>query len=145
MGIATNIVLADAQATPVNHTFVPVGPRKDGFFMFEDQSASSPVGYNTVEVRMRRIVSPTRGKRAAEASNTRIDLRVKTPKLETLGTNSAGFVPSPTVAYVPTVDLSIVISDRAAALDRKDLRKYIWSLLDNAQIKGMVEDQLPIW
>lgn len=143
MAQAVAIVLPDAQATPVNHTFTPVGPRVDGFFVFEDQSASSPVGYNLIEVRTRRV-KRTNVKNAGE-SVTRVDLKVKTPKLETLGTNAAGFTPPPTIAYVPTLDISIAISDRAVVLDRKDLLKYTTGLLANAQVKSMIEDQIPIW
>jgi hypothetical protein len=32
--MASNIVKDDAQATPVTHTFVPLGPDKDGVFWF---------------------------------------------------------------------------------------------------------------
>lgn len=143
MGIAAAIVLPDAQATPVNHTFTPVGPTKDGYFWFEDQSASSPIGFNKIGIRNRRV-QRTGAKNASE-STTRIDIVVKTPKLELLGTNAAGFTPPPTVAYVPAIDLSFVVSDRAIALDRKDLRKYLTGLLANSQIVSLIEDQIPLW
>ncbi len=143
MGQAVAIVLPDAQATPVNHTFTPVGSQKDGYFYFEDQSASSPIGFNRIGIRNRRV---TQGNaRNASESTTRIDIVIKTPKLETLGTNSAGFTPPPTVAFVPMLDVSFAISDRSAALDRKDLRKYLTGLLANSQIVSLIEDQIPIW
>lgn len=141
MGTAVNIVLADAQATPVNHTFIPIGPQKDGFFAYEDQSAASPVGYNQIHVRCRRVGASGN----AGASSWRVDLRIKTPKLETLSTNDAGMVPPPRVAYVPAAELSFVISERSALIDRKDLRKYCQFLLANTQIVDMIEAQIPVY
>lgn len=142
MAQASSIVLADAQASPVNHTFVPVGPQKDGFFAFEDQSASSPVGFNRIEVRGRRtgIAKGDAGQRS-----WRVDLRVKTPKLETMAVNDAGIVPPPRVAYVPAAECSFVFSERSALLDRKDGRKFLANLLANAQVVALIEDQMPIW
>jgi hypothetical protein len=142
MAAAVNIVLADAQATPVNHTFTPVGPRKDGYILFEDMSASSPIGFNSIAFRMRRVKN---GQQNAGQSVTRIDLQLRTPKLETLATAASGFTPPPTVAYNPVVDVSIAISDRSVLQDRKDLRKFVWGLLDNAQVKAAIEDQTPLW
>lgn len=142
MGIAANIVLADAQATPVNHTFTPVGPRKDGYIVFEDMSASSPIGFNMLAVRMRRV--KTGGNNAAQ-STTRIDLQLRTPKLETLATAASGFTPPPTVAYSPIADISFAISDRSTLQDRKDIRKYLAGLLAEAQIVNLIENQVPIW
>lgn len=142
MAQAVNIVLADAQATPVNHTFIPIGPQKDGFFAFEDQSASSPIGFNHIELRCRRTgaMNGNAGQRS-----WRVDLRVKTPKLETLSTNDAGMVPPPRVAYIPAAECSFVISERSALIDRKDLRKYLASLLANSQVVSMIEDQVPVY
>lgn len=142
MAQAVNIVLADAQATPVNHTFIPIGPQKDGFFAFEDQSGANPVGYNHIEVRCRRsgVSNGNAGQRS-----WRVELRIKTPKLETLSTNDAGLVPPPRVAYVPAAELSFVVSERSALIDRQDLRKYAANLLGNAQIVSMIESQVPVW
>lgn len=143
MAQATSIILADALATPVNHTFTPVGPQKDGFFAFEDQSASSPVGYNRIEVRGRRTGNTSSGD--AGSRSYRIELRVKTPKLETIATSDSGFTPPPRVAYVPAVEVSFVISDRGTLQDRKDIRKYISGLLANSQIVDLIESQVPLW
>jgi hypothetical protein len=142
MGQASNIVLADAQATPVNHTFVPVGPRKDGFILFEDMSATSPIGFNMIAVRMRRV---KQGSSNAAQSTTRINIELRTPKLETLATNSSGFTPPPTVAYVPVADVSFAISDRSVLQDRKDIRKFLHLLLNEAQIVNMIENQVAIY
>jgi hypothetical protein len=142
MAQAVSIVLADALATPVNHTFLPIGPQKDGFFAFEDQSASTPLGFNRIEIRGRR--TGTMNGNAGQRS-WRVDLRIKTPKLETLSTNDAGMVPPPRVAYVPAVEVSFVTSDRGNLQDRKDIRKYVANLLGNVQVVDLIESQIPTW
>lgn len=50
MATATSIVLADAQATPVNHTFTPVGLDGNKTFWFVDQSQANAIGYWKVSV-----------------------------------------------------------------------------------------------
>ena len=64
---ASNIVLADAQGTPVNHTFVPLGPDKDGVFWFEDQSQASPIGYWRISYQLKR---PAVGQAGQAANRT---------------------------------------------------------------------------
>ena len=58
---ATNIVLADALATPVNHTFVPLGLDANRIMQFADQSAASPIGYWTIQVQTSQPSAPQPG------------------------------------------------------------------------------------
>lgn len=142
MAQAVNIILADAQATPVNHTFIPIGPQKDGFFAWETANATSALGNFRIEVRARRTGTP--GGNAGQRL-WRADVRVKTPTLETLSTNDAGMVPPPRQAYVLASEHSFVINERANLVERRTARKFGFNILDVAQVKSLIEDSIPIW
>lgn len=135
-----NIVLADAQATPVNHTFVPVGVDPNGVLWYEDQSAASPIGFWKISFQI------TRPKPAApgESSQNRV-IRVKVglhePILENV-TNStvSGVAPAPTISYVNRSNKEFIFAERSSQQNRKDLRKMDWNLSNEAQYVNMVEN-----
>lgn len=137
---AVNIVLADAQATPVNHTFIPLGPDKDGVFWFEDQSQASPVGFWRISLELKR---PPTGQAGQSSANRTFRARIgmHQPVLENV-TNAtvSGIAPAPTVSYVPRVFLEYVMPERSSLQNRKDLRKMMASLASEAQCVSMVEN-----
>lgn len=139
MSAVANIVLNDAQATPVAHTFIPLGPDKNGVWWWEDQTGTSPLGYNRISMSLARNLTDKTNANAGQ-STARVKIGIHTPKLETLSNNSAGLTPPPTVAYVPRCNIEFIISDRAALQDRKDLRKYADFLLAETQLTNMVEN-----
>lgn len=138
MPAVANIVLADAQATPVNHTFVPLGPDTNGVWWFEDQSGTSEIGWNRISVQLVRPINPAPGLSSGQRVS-RVKLGVHTPKLETLGTNDAGLTPPATVAYIPRVNVEFILPERGALQDRKDIRKYCEKLLADAQMISVIE------
>jgi hypothetical protein len=144
MAAVANIVLADAQATPVNHTFVPIGPDTQGTWWFEDQSAASPVGYNRISMSIAKSGNPAPGANAGTRVS-RVKMGIHTPKLETLGTSDSGIVPPATVAFVLRAQFEFILSDRSSLQDRKDLRKYAQGLLADAQFYSMVENLIGIY
>lgn len=135
-----NIVLADAQGTPVNHTFVPIGVDSNGVLWYEDQSAASPIGFWKISYQI------TRPKPAApgESSQSRV-IRVKVglhePILENV-TNStvSGVAPAPTISYVNRSNKEFIFAERSSQQNRKDLRKMDWNLSNEAQYINMVEN-----
>jgi hypothetical protein len=140
--MASNIVLADAQGTPVNHTFVPKGPDEKHVFYFEDQSAANANGFWQISASLTRPPAA----QAGQSSNGRV-FRVKIglhePVLETLGTNTvSGIPPAPTVSYVPRIFVESIIPERSALLDRKNLRKMMALLLAEAQMVNLTENLL---
>lgn len=139
MAQAVNIVLADAKATPVNHTFIPLGRQGSWDMVFEDQSQSSPVGYWRIYVRQKR---PT-GKIAG--SNIVTTISLQEPVLETIAAAASGMTQPPTVAYVPRCDLEVRISDRSSLEERKTLRKMLTGLLGEAQVTALIETLTPIY
>lgn len=145
MALAANIVLADAQATPVNHTFIPLGPDRNGAFIFEDQSQSTPIGYWRIMIETKRPPAPKPG----ENSKDRV-IRVKTtfmmPVLENV-TNAtvSGVAPAPTISYVPRSYSEYVMPERSSLLDRQNCRKMNANLQTNAQVVAIVETLVGLW
>lgn len=135
---AINIVLADAQVTPVNHTFVPLGPDADGTFWFEDQSQDSAVGFWRVSYQLKR---PKPGGAGTTASRTyRAVIGLHEPILETVSNNTvSGISPAPTISYVPRSFTEYVMPERASLQNRKDLRKMNANLQSEAQLIALVE------
>jgi hypothetical protein len=139
MSAVANIVLNDAQGSPVAHTFIPLGQDKLGAWWWEDQTGTASIGYNRISMQLVRSTIGAAGDSSGNRTN-RIKIGIHTPKLETLSNNSAGLTPPPTVAYVPRCNIEFIISDRAALQDRKDLRKYADFLLAETQLTNMVEN-----
>jgi len=133
------IVLADAQATPVNHTFDPTGRDNNGVYWYTDTSASNAVGYWRISVETKHPPMPVAGV-SAEGRTVRVRIGLHEPVLETLSNNAAGYTPAPTVAYVSRCFVEFVLPERASLQNRKDLRKMIANLLTNSQMIDVVED-----
>jgi len=139
---ASNIVLADAQATPVNHTFVPIGPDASKVFWFEDQSQATPNGFWKISAELKRPPIAQAGQSSA-GRTYRCKIGLHEPVLETLGTNTvSGIPPAPTVAYVPRVFIEFVVPERSVLQNRKDLRKMAANLLAESQMIALVETLL---
>lgn len=135
-----NIVLADAQGTPVNHTFVPLGPDKDGVFWFEDQSQASPIGYWRISYQLKRPPPGVTGQSSSQRTY-RAAIGLHEPILENVTNNTvSGIAPAPTIAYTPRNFTEYVMPERATLLDRKNLRKMTWNLQNEAQLIALVEN-----
>lgn len=145
MPAAANIVLADAQATPVTHTFVPLGPDAQGLFWFEDQSLASPIGYWRISMELKRPPNPKPG----EDSSKRV-LRAKIglhePILENVSNSTvSGIAPAPTLSYTPRCFSEYVLPERSSLQNRKDLRKMSMNLQADALSIALVENLQGIW
>jgi len=137
--MASNIVLADAQATPVNHTFVPIGRDKNGVYWFEDQSAANAIGYWRISLDLVKPPVAT-AKQTSEGRTIRAKIALHEPILETVSNSTvSGIAPAPTVSYVPRSFAEFVLPERATLQNRKDLRKMMASLLTEAQVTSVVE------
>lgn len=147
MAIATGITLADAQATPVSHTFIPLGPdaKDPTIFWFEDQSQSTPIGYWRMSVQLKRPIAGRAGD-SAQGRTVRAVVSMHQPTLETLSNSTmSGITPAPTVAYINRVYTEYVLAERANAQNRKDLRKMHASALSDPQIVNLIENLIPVW
>lgn len=138
------ITLANGEATPVNHTFNPLGQdAKTGIWWFEDTNprvaATSTLGYPRIGIRTKREVEHAVGVTAKNLVS-RVEVTIALPQLETLGTGSSGYLPAPTVAYVDRFKGEFLLSSRDSAPDRKDVLAYAKNIFANAQVVDLVQN-----
>lgn len=139
MPTAANIVLADAQATPVNHTFIPMGREADGTYWFEDQSQATPLGFWKISVQLKRPPAASAGTASGSDRVSKAIITLHEPTMETLGTADNGLVPPPTLAYITRAKLEYTLPERGVLQNRKDIRKMMSSLNDNALVVAVIE------
>lgn len=139
MPTASNIVLADAQATPVNHTFIPLGKDANGVYWFEDQSQVSAIGYWKLSIDVRRPLPGSPGASSSSDRVSRVKWALHEPALETLGTADNGLTPPPTVAFIMRANGEFILSERSSLQNRKDIRKMAALLIDHATMVACVE------
>lgn len=135
---AANIVLADALVTPVNHTFIPVGPDSNGVQWYEDQSRPADIGFWRISVDVRKPLPPAAGSVSTGRVN-RVIISLHEPQLETVGNVVGGFVPAPQVAYISRSKVEFLLPERGVLQERKDMRKMTMNLLADSQIVAAVE------
>lgn len=137
--MASDIVLADALGTPVNHTFVPIGRDKNGVYWFEDQSAANAIGNWMISIDVRRPAVAS-AKQSSDGRTARVLIGLHEPILETVSNDTvSGIAPAPTVSYVSRGFTEFVMPERSSLQNRKDLRKMSYNLLNNAQVVAAVE------
>lgn len=135
------ISLADAQTTPVTHTFNPLGPDANGVWWFEDATTNSAIGYQKISVQLTRP-GPAKAGESSSDRICRVKIGIHTPVLENV-TNStiSGIQPAPTVSYVCRCNVEFILPERSVkAFDRQTIRKYAYNLLQNANIAVIIED-----
>lgn len=134
MANATNIVLPDALATPVNHTFALI--QANGIeTAWEDRAAGIPIGFN----RLRTVFKAPSPKGKVGDRSYQVQLQIALPTMETLGNSSTGLTPAPTVAHTARALVTFELPERSSLQNRKDLLKYLSGALANAQIISMIE------
>lgn len=140
MSAVAAIVLADAQATPVNHTFTPSGPDQNGVWWFEDQSQSTPAGFWRISLQLVRVPPLANGQSSTSNRVNRVKINLHMPTLEVLSAGASGIQPAPTVSYIDRGGVEFVLPDRDSLQNRKDQRKMLKNLFDNTMVIDMVEN-----
>jgi len=138
MGAATNIVINDGATTPVAHTFTPIGKDEKGVLWFEQTTPApiNPLGAKRIGYRQSRVLDP----KGQLTGRSKVVLTIYVPTLETLGNNSAGITPPPTVAYVEESRHEFTLPERSVKQERKDTRVLAQNLLGNAQVILAIDD-----
>lgn len=139
MAAIANIVLNDAQATPVAHTFSYASMenlRGTGLVVFEDRAIGTYIGYNKLTL----TVARPKGDARAANRNLRLMIKLETPKLEVVSNSTiSGIQPAPTVSYRLAAELAVTIPERSQLQDRKDLQKMFREALSSAAVTDMFE------
>lgn len=135
MSAIANIVLLDAQATPVSHTFLPKrvgdGNGTDSTAEWEDRVSGVYDGFWRIKTD---LSYPTK-----QRDTVRARVRLMLPVMEVVTNSSSGIAPAPTIAYTPMVDCTFIVPKRSTLQVRKDLRKLFAALLADPALVAMVE------
>jgi hypothetical protein len=132
MAAIANIILADGQAVPVNHTFIPL--LQEGVdSSWNDTVTGIVAGYPIL-----------RSKTNALSPDSEIDkltFYVDMPTLEALSAASSGFTPGPTVAYVTRAKIEILLPKRATQAERDNIAAYTKNFAANPVIQNAIKNR----
>jgi len=129
MSAQANIVVPDAAATPVNHTFLPHSIKGDQA-RWNEKSATQPVGWWPLAITTRDPVGD------GSVFKTQIDFSV--PVLATY--TSVSGAPVTVVDRVTRYQLTVLESANGTLQERKDARKLFVGILNDAQILDILEN-----
>lgn len=122
-----NIALLDGAATPVSHTFTPIGkPSGSDFEYFVERVSGVPTAQSELRVRLR---SPQQG----SASPFKVDVVLVLPETA----NVAG---KTTIVSQNRVDITFTLSALSTTADRADALAYAKNFLANAMSQSLVRD-----
>jgi hypothetical protein len=130
------ITLNDGEATPVAHTFNPVGIKDGGVAFWADRSGGIALGYPVVSMSLRE----PKGK---GPRNFRLTAKVVLPVLEqTSASTASGIQPGPTKAFDLIANVDMVLPERSTLAQRKDLAAFMKNFLANATfVTAAIESQ----
>lgn len=139
--MADNIIIADAQETPVNRIFSPNGfDQKSQAFWWVDSDHANALGYWKVGVS---LTEPPAAKERQSSNdrNYRVKVQVLEPVLANV-TNStvSGIAPVPTLAYSMRSYHEFVLPEAGTKLDRKNIAKMAPLILQDPQIRAVIEN-----
>lgn len=143
MAQASNIVINDGASVPVAHTFTPIGKDDKGVFWWEQTTPNpaNPLGAKRISYRQTRVMD---NGNSLTSKSTAIYM-IHVPTLETLGTNDAGIIPPPTLAYKEVARVQFDLPDRGLKQERKDTRVLLINLLAVSDVYKTIDDLQPIY
>jgi len=127
MSAQANIVIFDGAATPVSHTFVPLGSSVDPILgrvaAWREILASVPLYANaTAQTTVKKLKSGAQ----------RLEIRFQVPVMESVsGQNAAGYTAAPKVAYVNVGSAVFYFNERATPAERRLVKQLVANSLNN--------------
>ncbi|UUW21312.1 MAG: hypothetical protein [Sanya fiers-like virus 20] len=137
MAAMSNVVLNDAQATPVAHTFGPAGV-SNNVAKWYDRSGGITLGYPQL------TLSVSEATKARPTNKIRVQVIVPTLEVTSPSTAS-GIQPAPTLAYNSVVDLTMVFHIRSTLQERKNAVAYLSNFFANAAFTAAYQNFEPAW
>lgn len=132
MAAVANIVLANGETIPVNHTFAPAIVTSP-LVEFHDRVGGIVAGFGRISFGVR---PPTKGSDAYKMT-----IKVVVPTLEQTSPSTAtGIQPAPTRAYDLLSVVDLVFPTRSTLAERKNLFAYLKNLLAKAESTLLVEN-----
>jgi hypothetical protein len=140
MAIRANVVLTDAAATPVNHTFYPIGNTGDpAVIRWIDRTQGIAAGQN-------RLTLSQRAPDGQNAKTYKLSWKLELPVLaQTSPSTSSGIQPIPVSDHTNVVSLELVMHERASQQERKDALAMIRDLITETIMTNQVENLDLIW
>lgn len=129
MSAHANIVVPDAAATPVNHTFLPHSIKGDTA-RWNEKSATQPLGWWPLSITTRDPVGD------GSVFKTTIDFSI--PVVATY--TSVSGAPVTVVDRVTRCQLVFLESQSGTLQERKDFRKLLVGILNDAQFVDVLEN-----
>lgn len=130
MGAITTIVVPDAQATPVNHTFSPV--RIDGdTATWLEKSSGSATGFWPLVAMLR---APLAGQ------TEKLYRHVLKFSMPVTTTETINGVPRTALLYTLRASVDLTLPADATLQNRKDLRKLLSGILNDSSIVDQIEN-----
>lgn len=140
---ASPIIINDGAATPVAHTFTPMGKDKKGVLWYIQ---TNPVPLNRLgakRIGYKADMDPTLSNQLRAITKTQYS--VLYPILEVLGTSASGLTPPATVAYTDVARSSFERPDRALTQEAKDTRVLMQNLLGHASTISNIDANEPTY
>lgn len=129
------IVVPDAAATPVNHTFTVSKSSGDSAVLLE-KSALTTLGYWALAFLNR---GPVAG---SPEKLTRVKISLSVPVVYNETING---VNRPSLGYTSRANVEFVFPSEAVLQNRKDLRKLLVGVLNDSQTIAVIETQENFW
>lgn len=131
MPTISTIVVPDAAATPVNHTFTKMKTNGDTAYFLE-QSNASALGYYPLTMTQR---SPLSGQ-TDKVYRSKFSLATPVVSAEVING-----ITRPKLEYTLRANVECIVPAEATLQNRKDLRKLVSGIINDASYVGMVETQ----
>lgn len=133
MPVIGNLVLADGQASPVNHTFSPVNKDSAGVAKWTDRVSGIAIGFPVITLSLR---EPTKGQR-----NYKVVRKVVVPVLDISSPSTAtGIQPAPSKAFELINTSEWTLPERSTKAQRADLVAFCKNFDATAAFTGNVLD-----
>lgn len=140
MAARASVAIADAESTPVTHTYLPIGSSPEGINLWQLLPASGVgVGAELLKMSFR---PPVNGSPMFKA-----EFRLFLPTLEvTSGGTGSGYVAAPVLAYANQAVLTFLMHQRSTLQERKNLRKLVNNFCNVANpLNNAVENLESVW
>lgn len=126
MATRANIVVNDGAATPVAHTFNPMGkPSGSDYEIYVERASGKPEFQSEIRIKTQQ---PSKSGQPYKVFATMIQPKiVNVNGVDTLDRQSR-------------LDLTFTTSSRSITQDRKDLRVMLRNLLENAQVIAVIDN-----
>lgn len=137
MPAVANIVINDGAASPVAHTYVPLGKDDKGVFWFEQVTPApvNPLGADRIGISLKRTPNGR-----SQTGTAKAVIAIYEPVLEVLGNSATGITPPPTLSYELKSRQTFDLPERSTKQERKDTRVKHKNLLDNALVVAVIDD-----